>query len=172
MVSLPYKENHWPWVQDQFPDGIDLAVELGSFTGQWANGLLENCDVKRLFCIDHWIQGPKWTKWMEKMRKHESKVVPIPGFSIEVASRFFHIIDLLYIDANHRRVLEDLKVWWPHVKMGGVVLLHDWNLGGVRNSIKRFFHNRGIHIEEFGPLKKNYSAWVRKDETNMHLATV
>lgn len=164
MTSLPYRPKHWDWVHKQFPDGIEVAVEVGSYAGEWAFGLLENCNVNQLFCVDPWGNDRIWKLWKRKLEPHKHRVCPIVGASTDVAKRFFHTIDLLYIDANHRRVLEDITAWWPHVRKGGIALFHDWQLHSVHRDIVAFFKDaKKVTPEAFGP-RTEKSAWFRRED--------
>ena len=65
----------------------------------------------------------------------------INKLSVEAAEdckdRYF---DYIYIDADHKydSVYNDLKAWYPKLKVGGVMAGHDWWLLDVRYAVKDF----------------------------------
>ncbi len=64
-------------------------------------------------------------------------------------------LDFVYLDARHDRdsVEEDLAVWYPKVRPGGVIAGHDYLDGhvdqgafGVRSAVDAFFGSRGLKV--------------------------
>ena len=69
-------------------------------------------------------------------------VIPFPAPSRLAADRLVKLglcgqVDLVHIDAAHGYddVLEDIRLWWPLVKHGGVLLGDDWNWPRVRSAV-------------------------------------
>lgn len=50
-------------------------------------------------------------------------------------------LDFVYIDGNHQysSVLEDIKIWYPKIKNGGILAGHDYNWDSVKRAIFDFF---------------------------------
>ena len=77
--------------------------------------------------------------------------------------------DFVFIDANHRFdwVLADCKAWWPHIRSGGWLLGHDYNLAaferGVFRAVHQFSSEIKIDVQEFPAQAGKLSCWgIRK----------
>jgi glycosyltransferase involved in cell wall biosynthesis len=146
----------------------DLIVEIGSFIGKSASILAQskpaNC---QLVCIDPWDD----TKYSGRGRKllagrkaidvfHENMASmglspeTIKSKSVDAVSNFQdNSIDLLYIDGCHTRrgVSQDIELYYPKVKDGGIILFHDVNqpsvVDGIINSISfaQISNCMGVH---------------------------
>jgi predicted O-methyltransferase YrrM len=60
-------------------------------------------------------------------------------------------IDILHIDGNHdeSNVSNDIKLYLPLVKVGGVIIMDDVNWIGVKNSIDKYLKNHCILLESY-----------------------
>ena len=98
-------------------------------------------------------------------RKHvaafglEDLVVPIEADSVRAAAQWTgEGIDLLYIDGDHfyQAVRSDFEAWWPRVKLGGVVMFHDYDdrHPGVKRLVDevRAGPLKGVSAEQVGSL--------------------
>lgn len=165
-----YNDAQWDMLRRECPNP-KVVVELGTYCGLWAGQLLkEHPAVGELFCIDHFKKYRNWTLWREAVSDHYEKVTPLP-VEIEHAEHMWEVfikkkIDILYVDADHRSVcvLKNLNFWVPWVRVGGIILCHDWQMSGPRRAIKRFFGKENVNVEKFGPLQFCESAWLRKKE--------
>lgn len=165
MASLPYYPIHWEYLTGKFPNGIPLAVEIGSYAGEWAGGLLENCDVGQLVCIDPWPNEKLWRLWSKRMEKHlqADAVNPMQAFNHQVLDEFpDESIDLVYVDGCHGKANEDIENWWPKIRIGGAMLCHDWQLLAVRRPMRLFFGPGRTEVCYFGPVHYCKSGFVRK----------
>ncbi len=146
-----------------------VIAEIGSWKGHSASliaGLIKE-QGGQLYCIDHWLgdghsQFDKEAKERDIFAIFKSNMVELelwdiihPMYMDSVsASVIFadNILDMVFIDAEHsyKSVKEDIIVWYPKVKMGGIVCGHDWG-----DPIQRGGH-RGVTeaIEEL--LEKDY----------------
>ena len=81
----------------------------------------------------------------------EDKVVFIKSLSEEAVGKVPENVDFVYIDGNHRYeyVKKDIELYWPKIKIGGVLAGHDFKSGedGVRKAVKEYFGGRYTHIE-------------------------
>jgi hypothetical protein len=61
-------------------------------------------------------------------------------------------ITSLYLDGSHHQaeVTADLEAWYPHVAMGGVIMIHDyWAVTpGVMEAVHQFFGTRGLDFDD------------------------
>jgi predicted O-methyltransferase YrrM len=60
-------------------------------------------------------------------------------------------IDIIHIDGNHDEVnvSNDIKLYLPLIKDGGVIIMDDINWIGVRNSIDKYLKNHCILLESY-----------------------
>ena len=126
------------------------VVEIGSWQGKSAvvlgKGLAGKAGV-RLHCVDPFNAdgcAPSLPLFAAQREKHtyslrdgfernvqrhgvKERIEVWQGYSHEIAPRFPHAIDLLFIDGNHDydAVRQDFALWAPKLKDGGVVCLHD-----------------------------------------------
>lgn len=149
------------------------AVEVGVDEGIFSEYLLEYWDGERLISVDPWREMPpdEYTdtcniSQASMERKYETAKRRLASFgdrsdvwretSIEAAARVTpDSLDFVYLDARHsyEGVTEDLQVWFPLVRPGGLMAGHDYNDGvfvegvhGVRSAVNEFFGARAIPV--------------------------
>lgn len=124
------------------PDGA-IIVEIGGYLGRSTCCLAFGCigSQKRVCTIDTfadfvWLGGRNpsfFETWRTNIRKNNllEYVIPLVGFSRDVAKIWEKPIDLLFIDGSHQYedVLADFNNFYPYVVSGGVVALHDVEKG-------------------------------------------
>lgn len=120
------------------------AVEVGVFKAQFSKHILENWPGT-LWLVDPWRafeEGEGYvdasnhkehqTAYLEAMQNiegYESRAFMLRGLSSDMASRFEdNSLDFVYIDGNHAYdwVKEDIELWWPKIKQGGILAGHDY----------------------------------------------
>jgi len=122
-----------------------LAAEIGTHRAEFAATLLAHWPEGTLLCVDPWrrdiegyrdpIQGGSdraadFAKAKDRLSSFHDRYVMLRGMSSEVAPLIVEdSLDMVYIDANHNRkyVKEDLELWIPKVRTGGIVAGHDFN---------------------------------------------
>lgn len=120
-----------------------IGVELGSFKGEFAKTILNNWNGK-LLMVDVWRELPNqeyddMSNQREHIEAYSEAMSNIKGFEDrafmlrmrgEQACSFIYdkFLDFIYIDANHtyEAVKEDLKLWYPKIKSGGLIMGHDY----------------------------------------------
>jgi predicted O-methyltransferase YrrM len=123
--------------------GYKVGAEIGVERGFYSLDLLRNNPGLRLYCVDYWTayQGYREHVTQEKLdglyadaaqRLEPYDAVLMRGKpSVERSKEFKDgSLDFVYIDANHvaEAVTEDLTVWTPKVKSGGIVSGHDYRV--------------------------------------------
>lgn len=58
-------------------------------------------------------------------------------------------IDFIWVDAGHAygEVLEDIRAWWPKLKVGGVMGGDDYPMDGVKSAVKEIFPRHEVGSE-------------------------
>jgi len=128
--------------------GKSAIAEVGSWLGHSAIALAQH-SAGVVYCIDHWQGSDSGTGLVdEPLKLYQSflsnvqsagvlhRIVPIFKSSADAAPLFRdRSLDLLFIDGSHfyEAVIQDLKLWVPKVKPGGLVCGDDyWEEGVVR----------------------------------------
>ncbi len=149
------------------------AVEIGVDEGIFSEYLLEYWHGQHLISVDPWLEMPPDeytdtcnTSQATMEEKYESTRRRLAGFgdrseiwretSVQAGARVTSgSLDFVYLDARHsyEGVMEDLQVWFPLVRRGGLMAGHDYNDGvfvegvhGVRSAVDEFFGARGIPV--------------------------
>lgn len=148
-------------------EGVEVGVAFGGFSeiilSQWPG---------KLHLVDLWSpQDPAvyrevtnfqvdWGLWygqmLQKMQRFGNRAIPHRSASA-AASFFFadNSLDFVYIDANHsfEAVTEDLNLWAPKVKVGGLISGHDYednNTGGkwcfVKSAVDKWAAEHKVEI--------------------------
>ena len=70
-------------------------------------------------------------------------VIPYPGSSRFIAGRWDRIgkpLDVVFLDGDHsyEAVCDDIKLWVPHIKSGGILCGHDYRFTPVQRAVKEF----------------------------------
>jgi hypothetical protein len=124
--------------------GMTQGVEVGVFKGEFSRHLLENWPGT-LWLVDPWrafddTEGyidasnhkhhqTAYMETMDRLEGFENRAFMLRGLSSDMASRFqAEELDFVYIDGNHAYdwVKEDIELWWPKLKPGGLLMGHDY----------------------------------------------
>jgi hypothetical protein len=111
-------------------DGV--IVEIGVLNGQTTKFILENTKAK-VYGIDPIIPDSMNSALIgdENKIKELEKVYPnftfIKDYSYNVVENWNKEIDYIFIDGDHTydAVKQDFEQWYPHVKVGGIISIHD-----------------------------------------------
>lgn len=121
------------------------GVEIGTFKGEFAKTILSNWNGT-LYMVDPWREdlGYEYTntdyyefknslyyQTIENTKEYQDRSFMLRGFSNQMINLFENeSLDFVYIDANHAYdfVKEDIELWYPKVKKGGIVSGHDYIL--------------------------------------------
>lgn len=120
-----------------------IGVELGSFKGDFANTILKNWNGT-LLMIDVWRELPNqeyddmsnhrehidaYSQAMDNIKGFEDRAFMLRMKGKDACSFIYDkYLDFIYIDANHtyEAVKEDIKLWYPKIKSGGLIMGHDY----------------------------------------------
>lgn len=142
--KIKYQNNRLELFKDfsnKFPDG--QGVEVGTFKGEFSRKMVENWNGT-LYMVDVWrgldddyidasnsknFNGGVYSETMKNIEGYENRAIMIRASS-EKASEMFedNSLDFVYIDANHAYdwVVQDISLWYPKVKKGGILWGHDY----------------------------------------------
>jgi len=139
--------------------GEDLkVVEIGVCRAETSCYLMENCpNIKVLYGIDPWLPyqdkptQPITATMQDEFFKTAIKNIVEKGLrgkiriikrrSDKIVTSFLdNSVDVLFVDGDHRfeAVLNDLEIWWPKLKKGGIMAGHDYGVSGVMQALDRF----------------------------------
>ena len=146
------------------------GVEVGVFRGDYSNEILRTWRGSRLTSIDPWREFPVSdyvdlcnTTQGDQEINYQSTVAALAKFgersrilrltSVEAASQFEKSsLDFVYLDAQHHyeAVRDDIRLWLPKVRKGGVLGGHDYLDGrrpsgqyGVKQAVQEFAESTG-----------------------------
>lgn len=144
-----------------------VFVELGCWKGKssvflGAEVLASGKDVELHF-VDHWggsneeehKSDPDLERVYEMFLSNMDRV-GLGGYSVHrmttvsAASVFEdNSIDFIWVDAGHEygEVLEDIRAWWPKLKVGGVMGGDDYPMDGVKSAVKEIFPRHEVGSE-------------------------
>jgi len=148
-----------------------ICVEIGSYLGGSACFLASAAKEKghKVYCVDTWknegmSEGERDTfdEFLRNIEPLKGFIVPLRGYSVDVAKSFDKEIDLIFIDGDHsyHAVKADVESWIPKVKNGGIVVFHDIGWAeGVQKVVEEYI--KPIQLEEH-ILDNTYWARIKK----------
>lgn len=128
---------------------IGNAVEVGTHQADFARHILHNWKGEKLYCIDPWCIPPGYEYEaqflsnssnreqdfqiaLEKLHQFGERAIPLRLTSFDAAHDLSWFasesLDFVFIDARHsyEGVKEDLNLWYPKLKTGGIMAGHDF----------------------------------------------
>jgi hypothetical protein len=160
------KSRHTQFLEHVAHEGI--IAEIGVHKGEFSDSLLRFTNPKKLYLIDCWeYQDPLVyddsanTPHAEQEKLYQqtlmrfaedSRVEVVRKYSKDAVNLFENeSLDLVYIDANHAydAVKDDLNIWWPKVKKGGMLSGHDYFIHptfGVIQAVNEFLIEHNLYF--------------------------
>jgi len=161
------------------------GAEIGIGEGIHASFFLSELDVDFVFLIDPYTayKDERITLRLEIIKEWEKKAHvrldeykhKIKWMKIKSADAAMLIannsLDFVYIDGSHtyESVAEDISLYYPKVKRGGLLSGHDYDYGSVKRAVDEFINkqNLKLYIEDMGPGQfsgkgMKYDWWVWK----------
>lgn len=149
-------------------DGVEVGVQAGRFTEH----LLRHSQLSRLFSVDPWMhwdsgypdranvpQAQQDSRYLETILRcahFRTRSVVMRMTSAQASAHFAPAsLDFVYIDANHsfEATAEDLDLWWPKLRRGGLMAGDDYLDGrvgeaefGVKRAVDEFSARCGAQI--------------------------
>lgn len=151
---------------------LGTGVEVGVQEGKFSVHLLKHWHGTRLICVDSWReQGDDYQDIANVPQQvHElyyrrtlARLLPFGDrtevwrmTSAEAAGKIVDgSLDFVYLDARHdcESVLEDLHLWYPKIRPGGIFAGHDYLNGrlpqgvfGVKKAVDAFLAEKGLPV--------------------------
>ncbi len=133
-----------------------VLLEVGSYLGASATFLaaaaVEMGGDTKVHCVDTWknegmTEGIRdtWNEFQKNTQRYSSVIVTHQGFSVEIAKTFGEPIDLLFLDGDHsyEGCRADVLAWLPHLRPGGVLVMHDFGWAeGVQRVVRELVDPR------------------------------
>jgi Methyltransferase domain len=172
-VVMGYREQ-FPEVLNQngyLGEGVEVGVQFGAFS----HALLKVWKGRCLYSIDPWRFFPPEANYVdvanrnqaqqdEIFRKAQELLRPfgersqiLRHTSEEAAPKFrAHQLDFVYLDAQHHyeAIVQDIDLWWPKVRPGGILGGHDYLDGllkiagdfGVKSAVDDFARAQNLPV--------------------------
>ena len=134
------------------------ALEIGSFEGASAIWLLDLFPKLKVTCVDTFspgfddVTGEYEQRFDRNVEEYGNRVTKLKGKSQDILKTFSKRskFDLIYIDADHtyEAVLEDLKLSYPLLKKGGLMILDDYDNKdfGVKQAVDEFLKDIDVQV--------------------------
>ncbi len=141
-------------------NGYRNIAEIGVHSGKTTRKVLEACELDRYWLIDP-VRCDKlytdiWHIPAVQFNFRTSKKAS--GFILEKS------LDLVFLDALHDydHVLEDIRLWMPKIREGGILCGDDYNQAhceGVKQAVDEVFGDK-VELREVGV--KGVKVWLVK----------
>ena len=146
-----------------------VGAEIGVHVGESFLTLLQTCpNISKLYGVDPYVpyidylkeEGQSFDPMVvdekeieyiklvsyhrQKFSGHKDKIVFYEMDSIEASKKVEDkSLDFIFIDSycSFEQAKDDIKVWYPKVKDGGIFAGHDWNMPLVRLAVTKFREN-------------------------------
>ena len=158
-----------------------VTVELGIAEGLFSRDILEKWKPSKHYMVDLWKCQPTMPgdvaspqEWHSRNYKNVLSIInPFPqaeiirDFTVTAARRIEDLsCDIVYVDACHAYecVREDIKAWWPKVKVHGIMAFHDYNNPdyGVTQAVTEWANSQGLTVYEIPENGPDASAYIIK----------
>ena len=152
---------------------IGIGAEIGVQTGAYSEIILRESSLRKLYSIDCWKQLKSYKdianknqikqyyyylKTIVRLFKFGKRSRILRRFSKETSQHFKNeSLDFIYIDAQHsyNGCKEDIELWWPKLKKGGIFAGHDYLNGSLPEG-------------EFG-VKKAVDEFIKKEKQRLFI---
>ena len=152
-----------------------VGAEIGVEAGINALSILNTLGIEKLYLVDPWCG--EYERHYDIVRdglEQDKRFELIRTTSRKAAQIITEPLDFCYIDANHKyhAVREDIKLWYPKVKNGGVLGGHDYimydKVGkitkcGVVEAVTEFISENRFHLH-IGYIDRCGDWWIVKGD--------
>ena len=140
--------------------GYTKGAEIGVLRGDYSFVFCRTIQNLKLYCVDPWYNWNRIKNPIPKMeaayhhckRRLSQYDVELMRMTSEDASKLIPdgSLDFVYIDGMHdyKNVLLDITLWYPKVRVGGIVSGHDYidipPCVGILEAVKEFVSSHNI----------------------------
>ena len=158
-----------------------FGAEIGIYRGDNAAFYLKELDIKHIYLIDPYVGyddyspigvGLKDLAIAEKIAHkrlcgHRQKIKWVKMKSSEATRLIADAsLDFVYIDGNHSHdfVEEDITLYYPKLKRGGLLAGHDYDIESVKQAVDEFVvtHNLTLYSQPGAGMVTKYDWWIWK----------
>jgi hypothetical protein len=152
---------------------LGLGAEIGVLEGRFSEFLLDVWHGKKLFCVDPWKEFPPedyrdnknvpqaehdrlFAETVRRLGRFGPRAEVVRRTSRQAAALFSdRQLDFVFLDAQHHyeAVREDLALWRPKIRPGGILAGHDYLDGtlngchyGVRRAVQELAREAGLRV--------------------------
>lgn len=136
------------------------AVEVGTDRGVFASQFIRDWRGEHLYCVDPYrpygeMPGNRLGDLVMAamaLNKYSARLKLVGCDSAEAAEKLYpgRVFDFIYIDGDHDHgsVADDIRLWWPRVRSGGVFAGHDYGTRyiGVQRAVDDFVSRSGVEL--------------------------
>lgn len=153
-------------------EGSMTGVEVGVQYGHNAKVILDMLSINKLYLVDPYsnynsidINRDDFDVVKKiahkKLRRYKDRIVWLEDLSENCISKIPDMLDFVYIDGNHSYefVKKDIGLFYPKLRIGGVLCGHDFDRKGVAKAVTEFFD-----ISRIETRASPVDWWVVKDE--------
>jgi predicted O-methyltransferase YrrM len=132
--------------------GLTKGVEVGVFDGGFSKILNDAYQYEEFVCVDPWEGNESQYRNVKNLFSNRPTITILRTTSVKASTLFADgYFDFVYIDALHDfdSVVEDLTVWYPKLRKGGLFSGHDYNdRGGKRGkkAVDFFFKDKSEDV--------------------------
>lgn len=181
-MTVLQNESRVDLIQRWAKQGYRTGAEIGTWAGLFAEQICRRMPGVRLLCVDPWLVYPGYSRDKKNheanIRKaYESAKARLAPYHVTIRREMSTeavqrvpdgSLDFVYIDANHADtfVTEDLTIWAPKVRRGGMVCGHDYVRDPKRphlevaGAVDRFIAGRDVELLVFANDKSPSFAWM------------
>jgi predicted O-methyltransferase YrrM len=148
-------------------------VEVGTWKGRSASYMAveianSNKNIK-FYCVDPWTGEAKigaksficeevtsktlYECFLKNIEPVKDYISPLRMLSAEGSTQFEDgSLYFVFLDASndYESVKEDISLWWPKIKIGGVLAGHDYKFPGVNKAVHEFIDAHGLLLDDIG----------------------
>ena len=130
-----------------------VGVEIGVSAGDNAFDMLVKLDIDTLYLVDPYHTFKQWSQ--DRLNEHlelaqgllenfKHKIIWLREFSHIAVNDIEDELDFVYVDGDHsfEGTSEDINLYWPKIKIGGLLCGDNWEVTSVRAAVKSFSKTR------------------------------
>ena len=139
-----------------------VGCEIGVWEGRNLAYMLHNApEIATMYAVDPWQGYLDWSgdvpqevlNWIKPLAMARISYFPNRVQVVEKISKDalpeIPELDFIFIDGDHsfETVMEDLQMYYPRVKTGGIFSGHDWSLPEVNRALLKFREDNNLEGE-------------------------